>query len=119
MGPINHRLGAADFLEVHARVVRILEPVEPPETPIAERSRRKVVTMISLPVASIRVAHPSAIELLGTTLREQTNSTARNCKIEVIISKVAACVRDLDYHFLPIDWPGRKSESSPALASDN
>lgn len=75
--------------------------------------------MVSLPVASISIAHPSAIELFSTTFGEKTNSTARNCKIKVIVSKVTACVRDLHHHFLSIDGPGGKSESSPALASDH
>ena len=79
-------MGAADFLEIYAWVIRIFELVESPETPITKRSCRKVATMVSLPVASIDVAHPSDVKLLGTTLREQTNSTARNRKIEVIIT---------------------------------
>lgn len=30
--PINHRLGTADLLELHRRVISILEPIEAPIT---------------------------------------------------------------------------------------
>jgi hypothetical protein len=86
MRPINHCLGAADLLEIYIWVVRILEPVKSPETPVTEWSCRKVVAMIPLPITSVRVAHPSAVELLRTALREQTDSTARNREIKMIVS---------------------------------
>jgi hypothetical protein len=86
MRPINHCLGAADLLEIYIRVVRILEPVKSPKTPVTEWSCRKVVAMVSLPITSVRIAHSSAVELLRTSLREQANSTARNREIEMIVS---------------------------------
>lgn len=46
--PINHRLWALNLFEIHSRIVRILEPVEPPEAPIAEVSLRKSVAIIAI-----------------------------------------------------------------------
>jgi hypothetical protein len=86
MRPINHCLGAANFFELHTRIIRILEPVKSPETAITERSCREIEAMISLPIASVRIAHPRAVELLGAPLREQTDTPTGNREIELVIS---------------------------------
>jgi hypothetical protein len=79
-------LWAADFLEIDTWIVCILEPVKPPKTSVTERPCRKVVAMVSLPITSVRVAHPSAVKLLPTALRKQTDSTAGDREIKMIFS---------------------------------
>jgi HD superfamily phosphohydrolase YqeK len=86
MSSINHCLWAADFLEIDTWIVCILEPVKSPETSVTERSCRKVVAMVSLPITSVRVAHPGAVKLLRTALKKQTDSTARNREIKMVLS---------------------------------
>jgi hypothetical protein len=103
MSPINHRLRAANFFKIHTGVIRILEPVKPPEAAVAKSSCREIVAVVSLPITPERISHPSAVELFRAALREDAYSTAGNGKIELVLLQVAARVGNLHHHFLSID----------------
>lgn len=119
MGPVNHRLRAANFSKIHTGIIRILEPVKPPEAAIAKSSSRKIVAVVSLPITPESIAHPRAVELFRTALRENADSAAGNGKIKLVLLQVAACVGYLHHHFLSVDGTRGKSESGTKSASSS
>lgn len=111
MGPINHRLRTANLSKIHTGVIRILEPIKPPEAAIAESPCWKIVAVVSLPITPECIAHPGAVELFCTALRENADSTAGNGKIELVFLQVDARVGYLHHHFLSIDGARGKRKS--------
>lgn len=117
MSPINHRLRAANLSEIYTGIIRILEPVKPPEAAVAESSCREIVAVVSLPITPELIAHPGAVELFRAAFREDAYSTAGNGKIELVLLQVAARVGYLHYHFLSIDGTRGERKSATTSAS--
>lgn len=117
MGPVNHGLWAANLSKIHTGIIRILEPIKPPEAAVAESSCREIVAVVSLPITPECIAHPRTVELFRTSLREDADSTAGNGKIELVLLQVAARVGYLHHHFLSADGARRKRKSATISAS--
>jgi hypothetical protein len=108
---IRNRLGASDLLELHIRVVAVLEEVKAPVAPslqllgerIALRARGDAAVLLA-PAVGWRA------ELVSAGV-EQPDAAAGHGEVEVVLAEVAARVGRLhDVHFA-FGWTGGECES--------
>jgi hypothetical protein len=101
---VEEGLGALNLLKGEVGVVGILEPVKSPLATILE-CLRKAVTLASGGDATVLGTTKSLAELRGATV-EDSNTSTRHHKIEVVVTEIASSVGGLDDHGLALDGTG-------------
>jgi hypothetical protein len=103
---------AADLLERHVGVVRILEPVEAPVAPLLEE-RGHLVALAARADAAVAFAGDTA-ELRRAAV-EETDAAAGHLDVEVVAAQIATGVCRLDDHGLA--GYGARGECEPGTES--
>lgn len=108
MRPVNHRLRTRYLMEVDCRVLRVLEPVKPPETATAKHTIRQPIAVVPVGEAAISVPRIDTRKLLVPTIGKGTYPTTRHSDIEMVVAKVSARISDLNNHLLAGNGGGSK-----------
>lgn len=106
---VEEGLGALDLLKGEVGVVSVLEPVKSPLATILE-CLREAVALASGGDATILGTTESLAELRSATV-EDSNTSTRHHKIEVVVTEIASSVGGLNDHGLTLDGTGGEGNS--------
>ncbi len=97
---IGQCLGASNLLEGNTRVIRVLEPIEPPITSGLELRRETIALRARRDTAVLLAPAIGRSTELRCARVEEAYAATGDSKVEVVVSKIATCVCGLNDHLL-------------------